>query len=81
VGVAGYDGGDSFVVMGAPLMEAVVNLIAEAGVGGRPGWVFYAEALEFCPEVMDEEVIDSHPVRVWHILIMIKEGMVSMITN
>ena len=54
--MAGDDGGYALVVMGCPFMEAFVYFIAEAGVGGGSGRVLCAEALEFCPEVMDKEL-------------------------
>jgi len=45
VGVAGDDGGD-LIVRVCPVMEALVNLVAQAGVEGGPGWVIDAAALQ-----------------------------------
>jgi hypothetical protein len=37
VGVAGDDGGDAFVIVGCPFVEAIVNFVAEARVGYLTG--------------------------------------------
>ncbi len=59
VGVAGNYGRDASVVMGCPIVEAVVYLITEAGICGSPGFVFRAQSLEACPENVDKEFADT----------------------
>ncbi len=56
VGVAGDDGGDALVVMVCPFMEALVHLVAQAGIEGGAGRVLYAAPLQVRPEVVHEEL-------------------------
>jgi len=49
VGVAGDYGGDASVIADRPFMEVFVHLIAESGIGGGAGRVFYAGPLQIRP--------------------------------
>lgn len=59
VGVAGDDSGDTFIIAGRPFMEAFIYFIAESGIRGGAGGVFYASPLQVRPNMVDEELAHS----------------------
>ena len=56
MGVAGDDGVDTPIIAGCPFVEVFVYFIAEAGIRGGAGRVFYPSTLQIRPDVVDEEL-------------------------
>jgi len=56
VGVAGNDRGNAPIITDRPFMEAFVHFVAEAGIRGGAGRVFYPTPLQIRPDMVDKEL-------------------------